>query len=97
MQLDRITGRIANLTIFRVPEFGTRASFKLECEGRCPIVCSIAGDVAREFLSHYCEGDDVAVRGFHEPRPSTASAKTPWASRFRVCAVGAAEDARLAA
>ena len=29
-----LAGRIARLAIFSVPEFGTRASFHLECAGR---------------------------------------------------------------
>jgi len=83
--------------VFTVPEFGTRASFIIECAGRRPTVCGIAGDVAREFIAHYGEGDVVALRGVHEPRPSTAAAKTPWAGLFRVFDVRVAEDAILAA
>jgi hypothetical protein len=87
-----LTGRIANLVIFRLPEFGTRASFRIDCAGRRPVVCCVAGDVvAREFITHYREGAKVAVTGTHEPRPSTASANTPWAGRFRVHAVRVAE------
>jgi hypothetical protein len=92
-----LTGRITHLVVFRVPEFGTRASFQLECAGLRPAVCAVAGDVAREFITHYREGDMVVVRGFPEPKPSTAAANTPWPGRFRVCAMLVAEDVRLAA
>jgi hypothetical protein len=92
-----LTGRITRLAIFRVPEFGTRASFYLECAGRPSAICAVAGDVAREFITHYCEGDLVVVRGFHEPRPSTAAANTPWPGRFRVRGIRVAEDLLLAA
>jgi hypothetical protein len=97
MQEHILTGRIASLVIFRVPEFGTRASFTIEGTGRCPVVCAVEGDVAREFIAHYCEGDKVAMRGIYEPRPSTAAAKTPWVARFRVRAVRVAKYIRLAA
>jgi hypothetical protein len=92
-----LNGRITRLVVFRVPEFGTRASFHLECAGRSPAVCAVADDVAREFVRHYCEGDIVVVRGFHESRPSTAAANTPWVGRFRVRDIRAAEDILLAA
>ena len=92
-----VTGRIANLTIFSLVEFGSRASFKIEGAGGTPVVCAIDGDVAREFIAHYRKGDIVVVSGFDEPRPSTAAANTPWLGRFRVRAVRAADDARLAA
>jgi len=92
-----LTGRITRLAVFRVPEFGTRASFHLEYAGRPPAVCAVAGDVAREFIAHYCEGDVVVVSGFHEARPSTAAANTPWAGRFRVRDIRVAADIRLAA
>src|SRR6516162_4823688 len=72
MQEHTFTGRIAGLVIFRVTEFGTRARFKVEDMGRSPVVCAVEGDVAREFIAHYCEGDKVTVRGIYEPRPSTA-------------------------
>ena len=39
---------------------------------------------AHELLTYYRESDIVAVTGISEPRPSTASAMTPWAGRFRV-------------
>jgi hypothetical protein len=42
-------------------------------------------------------GDIVTVKGFDEPRPSTAAANTPWNGRFRVRAVDLAEDIRVAA
>jgi hypothetical protein len=92
-----VTGRIAGLAIFDLPEFGTRARFMVEATGTCPVVCAIEGNIAREFIAHYCEGDLVAVRGMHEARPSTAAANTPWAGRFRVRGMVGAEDARLAA
>ncbi|MBV8119683.1 MAG: hypothetical protein JO081_07075 [Alphaproteobacteria bacterium] len=97
MQEHSLTGRIAGLVIFRVPEFGTRARFTIEGTGSCPVVCAVEGDVAREFISRHCVGDQVSVRGIYEPRPSTAAADTPWVARFRVCAVRFAEDRRLAA
>ena len=78
-----LIGRITRLQTFTVPEFGTRASFRLECaEGS--VTCCVAGGVARELLTYYRESDIVAVTGISEPRPSTASAMTPWAGRFRV-------------
>jgi hypothetical protein len=92
-----LAGRIARLAIFSVPEFGARASFHLECAGRPHAVCAVAGDIARDFIGHYCEGDVVVVSGFHEPRPSTAAANTPWVGRFRVRDIRIAEDVRLAA
>jgi hypothetical protein len=97
MQERILTGRIANLIIFSLVEFGTRASFKIEGAAQGRAVCAIDGDVARLFIAHFGEGDIVTVSGFDEPRPSTAAANTPWPGRFRVCAVFAAEDARLAA
>jgi hypothetical protein len=97
MQEHTFTGRIAGLVIFRVPEFGTRARFKVEDMGRSPVVCAVEGDIAREFIAHYREDDIVSVSGFDEPRPSTAAANTPWLGRFRVRAVRVADDARLAA
>ena len=97
MQEHILSGRIAGLVIYRVPEFGTRANFTIEGTGRCPVVCAVEGDVAREFIARYCEGDKVAVRGIYEPRPSTAAANTPWVARFHVRAVRVAVDARLAA
>ena len=91
------TGRITRLAIFRVPEFGTRASFQLECPGQPSAICAVDGDIARKFLKYYCEGDIVVVTGFHEARPSTAAANTPWAGRFRVRDIRVAADIRLAA
>jgi len=91
------TGRIAGLVISMVPEFGTRARFKLEDMGRSPVTCAVEGDVAREFIARYCEGDKVTVRGTYEPRPSTAAANTPWGPRFLVRAVQVVQDTRLAA
>ena len=97
MQEHTFTGRIAGLVIFRVPEFGTRARFTIDDTGRSPVVCAVEGDVAREFIARYCEGDKVTVSGIYEPRPSTAAANTPWVPRYRVVAVQAAEHTRLAA
>jgi hypothetical protein len=84
MQEQFLIGHITRLQIFNVPEFGTRASFQLECPGQGSVACCVAGDVAREFVAYCREGDIVAVTGASEPRPSTASSKTPWAGRFRV-------------
>ena len=92
-----LTGRITRLAIFTVPEFGSRASFHLECAGRPTVICAVSGDVAREFIAHYCEGDTVIASGFHEPRPSTAAVNTPWYGRFRVRGIRIAEDLHLAA
>jgi hypothetical protein len=96
MQEDSFTGRIANLVIFRVTEFGIRAKFTIEDTGRYPVVCAVEGDVAREFIASYREGHYVTVRGIYEPRPSTAAANTPWVARYRVRGMQVAEDIRLA-
>ena len=96
MQEHTFTGRITGLVIFRVPELGTRARFKVEDMGRSPVVCAVEGDVAREFITRYREGDEVTVTGIYEPRPSTA-ANTPWVPRYRVRNVQVAQDTRLAA
>ena len=93
MQQHILTGRITRLAIFTLSEFGTRASFILERPKACPVSCSVSGNVAREFVAHYFEGDMVAVTGIHESRPSTAAANTPWSGRFRVGAMRVAEDA----
>jgi hypothetical protein len=85
MQERTITVRIVRSAIFTVPEFGTRASFTVDETGRLPVVCAAEGDVAREFIGNYSEGDRVVVRGVYEPRPSTAAANTPWVPRFRAC------------
>ena len=92
MQEHIHTGRIAGSVIFRVPEFGTRASFTIEGSGLSPIVCAVDGDVAREFIARYCEGDEVSVRGTYEPRPSTAAANAPWVARFRIRAAHLAKE-----
>ena len=97
MQEHTFTGRITGLVIFRVPEFGTRARFKVEDMGRSPVVCAVEGDVAREFIARHREGDEITVTGIYEPRPSTAAANTPWVPRYRVRAVQFAEATRLAA
>ena len=97
MQEHTFTGRITGLVIFRVPEFGIRARFKFEDTGRSPVVCAVEGDVAREFIARYREGDEVTVTVIYEPRPSTAAANTLWVPRYRVRAVQVAQDTRLAA
>ena len=84
IQEQFLIGRIILLQIFKVPEFGTRASFRLECTNRRYVTCAVADDVAREFVTYYREGDIVAVTDTYAPRPSTASSETPWAGRFRV-------------
>ena len=63
MQNHVLAGRITGLRVFSVPEFGTRASFKLECRERGPVTCAVEGDVAREFLSYCREGDWVTLTG----------------------------------
>jgi len=90
-------GRIIRLAILRVPEFGVRASFQIECAGQPPGICAVDGDIARKFVKYYRKGDIVVVTGFPEPRPSTAAANTPWLGRFRVRDIRIAEDVRLAA
>ena len=97
MQEQTFTGRIAGLVIFRVPEFGTRARFKVEYMGRSPVICAVEGNVAREFVASYRDGDRVTVSGIYEPRPSTVAANTPWVPRYRVRNVQVAQDTRLAA
>ena len=77
-------GCVTRLRIFTVTEFGTRASFVLERRRQEPVDCCVDGQVARAFIASYREGDNVAVSGAIEPRPSTASSKTPWTPRFRV-------------
>lgn len=97
MQNHVLVGRITGLRLFSVPEFGTRASFKLECRERGSVTCAVEGDVTREFLSYCREGDLVALTGVDEPRPSTASLNTAWSGRFRVRALRVLESASLAA
>jgi len=92
-----LTGRIANLVVFSLVEFGIRARFEIEGAAKHPVVCAIDGDLARKFIAHYREGDIVAVSGFDEPRPSTSAANTPWLGRFRVRDIRVAEHIRLAA
>jgi len=88
-----LIGGIIRLRIFTVPEFGTRASFVLERATQDPVDCCVAGEVARAFIAGYREGDIVAVSGTFEPRPSTASSKTPWTGRFRVRSLRSREPA----
>ena len=97
MQEHTFTGRITGLVIFRVPELGTRARFKVEDIGRSPVTCAVEGDIAREFIARYREGDEVTVTVIYEPRPFTAAANTPWVPRYHVRAVKFAEATRLAA
>jgi hypothetical protein len=92
-----LVGHVTELRIFTVPEFGTRASFRLNRGGQCSIICCVAEDVVREFVTYYREGDIVAVQGNYEPRPSTASSKTPWVGRFRVHGLRVLEAGRVAA
>jgi len=90
-----LAGRIVDLRVVTVPEFGMRASFRLDCAGQRSVICGVAEDVARRFIAFYREGDIATVRGTYETRPSTASANTPWAGRFRIHAlpsVAAAQD-----
>jgi len=97
MQERVLIGRIIGLQILTVPEFGTRASFRIAGPGQPPVTCSVSGDVAREFIPYYHEGDIIAVSGIDEPRPSTASSATPWAGRFRVRGLCVLESAGVAA
>ena len=100
MQERLLIGRITRLQIFKVPEFGTRASFSLERLGHGAVTCSVAGDVAREFVNFCREGDFVAVNGLYEPRPSTASPNCPlgWAlSRLRLACSGGGQSCRMRA
>ena len=97
MQEHFLIGHITGLRIFKVPEFGTRASFRLECPGQGSVICAIAGDIAREFVASYREGDTVAITGTSELRPSTASSKTPWTGRLRVRTVRVLEFLGVAA
>jgi hypothetical protein len=97
MQACFLVGRITGLQVFNVPEFGTRVSFKLECWEQSSVICCVAGNLAREFVTDYREGDIVVVTGLYEPRPSTASSKTPWAGRFRVRALRVLETVGVAA
>ena len=95
LQEHVLAGRIVDLTVMTVPEFGMRASFRLDCPGRRPVICCVADDVARKFIALYREGDIATVKGTYETRPSTASASTPWADRFRIHALptlSAAQD-----
>ena len=87
MHENILIDRIIGLRMFRLTEFGTRVSFKIEsAEQRC-VTCCAAGDVAQEFIAHYCEGDVVAVSGIYKPRPSTTSSNTSRAGRFHVRAL----------
>lgn len=92
-----LIGRIAGLQIFSVPQFGTRASFRLEYPGQHSVTCCVAGDVARELVASYFEGDVIAGKGAYEPRPSTASPKTPRSPRFCVDALSGPEAVGVAA
>jgi hypothetical protein len=87
-----LTGRVTGLRIFTLSEFGTRAAFTIEVMGQQPLFCAVEGNPARKFVTHCCDGDTVTVAGFHENRPSTAAANTPWVTRFRVRQVHPVED-----
>jgi hypothetical protein len=87
MEYCFFSGRIVDLSLFNVPEFGLRASFKIERPGQASIVCAVSGEVAHKFIGRYREGDIVVVGGVREPRPSTAALNAPWNGRFRVRAV----------
>jgi len=50
-----LTGRIANLVVFSLVEFGTRASFKIEGGGQCVVVCAVEGNLVRKFMAHYAK------------------------------------------
>jgi hypothetical protein len=63
IQEHLLVGRIAGLRVFRVPEFGTRASARLRCLRECSVTCCVAGALARELVTFYCEGAMVAVSG----------------------------------
>lgn len=91
MENCSLSGRITDLLIFNVPEFGLRASFKIERPKHPSIVCAVAGEVAQKFVGRYREGDVVSVRGWYEPRPLTAPLNSPWSERFRVCAARPAD------
>ena len=97
MQEQIFIGRIASVVIFRVPEFGPRVRFTIEVSGQHAVGCAAEGDIARDFIAHYSEGDEVLVRGIYEPRPSTAAANTRWVARFRVRALHIAQEADLVA
>jgi hypothetical protein len=84
---QHLVGRIVALSVLSVPEFGRRASFRLDRPGQAPLPCAAAGVVAREFLAKHREGDTVVVSGGDEPRPATAPSGTLWTGRFRVHAV----------
>ena len=57
------TGRIANLVVFSLVDFGTRASFKIKGVAQCPVVYAVDGDLARKFMANDREGDIVVVSG----------------------------------
>jgi hypothetical protein len=97
MEEHFLVGRIAGLQAFSVPQFGTRASFRLEWPRQDSVTCRVAGDVARELVASYFEGDVIAVKGTYEPRPSTASPKTPWIPRFCIQALCGPEAIGVAA
>ena len=67
MEYCFFSGRIVDLSLFNVPEFGLRASFKIERPGQASIVCAVSGEVAHKFIGRYREGDVVVVGGVREP------------------------------
>ena len=50
MQERVLIGRIIGLQILTVPEFGTRASFRIAGPGQPSVTCSVSGNVARELI-----------------------------------------------
>ena len=71
-QENILIGRIIGLRMFRVTEFGTRVSFKIESAERCCVTCCAAGDVAQEFIAH------------SRPIPPGLDAFTPFLLRDRI-------------
>jgi hypothetical protein len=62
MQEHVLTGRIARLLAFKLPEFGIRARFTIEATEWDSVICAVEGNLAREFITRYCEGDVVNDR-----------------------------------
>ena len=64
-----LAGRINDLVITTVTGLGTRASFRIERAGQCPVFCCVDGNIARELIAHYCDGDLVSVSGLTNRDP----------------------------